>query len=93
MIVGLLWIVRILIILLILRIVLRWFAGRQVTSTAGPRIRRGERAGGQLLRDPQCGTYVAEGRAIRAAGQAFCSTECRDRWLAGSASAAAHSSR
>src|SRR5262245_28774929 len=40
------------------------------------------RAGGQLVRDPQCGTYVAESSAVKALqdGQmfSFCSMECRD---------------
>ncbi|MCC7010858.1 MAG: hypothetical protein IT184_18745 [Acidobacteria bacterium] len=82
MMMGLLWAVRILIILLIVRIVLRWFAERQIAATRRTRVSGGERSGGQLVRDPQCGTFVAERLAVKAGGHAFCSTTCRDQWLA-----------
>jgi YHS domain-containing protein len=43
-------------------------------------------AGGELKRDPVCGTYVAvnPGLSISAKGQTyyFCSKECRDRYRA-----------
>jgi len=43
-----------------------------------------------LQRDPVCGTYVVEGRALTAArnGQTawFCSPECQHAWLQGKAS-------
>ena len=90
---ALLWAVRILIILLIIRIVLRWFATRQVASARRTRVPGGERIGGQLVRDPQCGTFVAESRAVKAGGQSFCSTDCRDRWIASPSAAAAKASR
>ena len=35
---------------------------------------------GHLVKDPVCGTYVPEGKAIQAAGQFFCSEECRRKW-------------
>ena len=35
---------------------------------------------GHLVKDPVCGTYVPEGRAIQAGGQFFCSEECRGKW-------------
>ena len=88
-----LWAVRILIILLIVRIVISWFAGRRLdrrrrASAPGP-----ERLGGHLVRDPQCGTFVAESRAVKAGGQAFCSTTCRDAWLASAGDSQANAAR
>ena len=64
----LLWIVRALVVLLlVLRLVLRLLfppapAGGQAPPPAA-RVRRNA-LGGELVRDPQCGTYVPEGRAI-----------------------------
>lgn len=77
----LLGVVRVLIIILIVRIVLRWFAERRVVRPRRP-VRSGrERIGGQLVRDPQCGTYVAENLAVKSDGQSFCSAKCRDEWI------------
>ena len=43
-----------------------------------------ERSGGTLVRDPQCGTYIPESRAIRVrSGDGtlyFCSAACRDAY-------------
>ena len=52
-----------------------------------------ERAGGALVRDPQCGTYIPESRAL-VLGRGpdalhFCSTTCRDAWTAAHGSARA----
>jgi hypothetical protein len=75
-----LWIVRVLIILLIIRIVVHWVAGlRRVPQRRSRSVP--ERAGGTLVRDPNCGTYVPEARAITAGGLHFCSTTCRDAWM------------
>jgi uncharacterized protein len=45
-----------------------------------------ERSGGTLVRDPQCGTYIPEARAIQArTGNSvlfFCSPACRDAYMA-----------
>jgi hypothetical protein len=45
-----------------------------------------QRAGGALVRDPHCGTYVMQSRALSsgAGSQAhyFCSDACRTAWLA-----------
>jgi YHS domain-containing protein len=45
---------------------------------------------GHMVKDPVCGTYVVEGRALTAArnGQTawFCSPECQHAWLQGKAS-------
>ena len=56
---ALLWIVRILVVLFVLRLVLR-----AVTGTRAPASRRRQaRIGGSLVRDPQCGTYLPPARA------------------------------
>ena len=36
----------------------------------------------RLVKDPVCGTYVAEQSAIRAGEHFFCSNECRSKYLA-----------
>ncbi|OYV97325.1 MAG: hypothetical protein B7X11_06520, partial [Acidobacteria bacterium 37-65-4] len=45
-----------------------------------------ERVGGQLVRDPQCGTYVPESSAITVTREGetlhFCSDTCRDAYAA-----------
>lgn len=92
------WIGRILLILLIIRMVVSFFSGgtrKPATNGAGEnpsRGARGDRAGraaktvAKLVRDPQCGTYVAETSAIAArhGGEVlhFCSEKCRDEFLA-----------
>jgi hypothetical protein len=75
----LMWGLRLLVVLLVLRMVFRAFAGRRSVPThARPRI------GGTLVRDPQCGTYLPPDRALTlttANGVIhFCSPGCRDTW-------------
>jgi hypothetical protein len=81
----LLWILRILIILLILRMVLRMFAVGSDKGSGRPRRVR-ERLGGALVRDPHCGTYVPQTRALAVRSGAstlhFCSAACRDAYTA-----------
>ena len=80
-----LWIVRVLVLLVVVRLIVRG-----VYSAIGPRqvpkpsSRVPERAGGALVRDPQCGTYVPESHAL-VLGRGpdalhFCSATCRDAW-------------
>ena len=85
----LIWIARAIIFLVILRMVLRMlFPPRAGGGTArrGPTPRSGptERVGGELVRDPQCGTYVPKTRAIAVVrgGETlyFCSVKCRDEY-------------
>jgi YHS domain-containing protein len=86
----LLWIARAILVLLLLRFLFRLLfpllvrprnrtAGGRPAST-GPL----ERAGGELVRDPQCGTYVPKSRAIvverGGATLYFCSAKCRDEY-------------
>lgn len=82
------WILRILVILFIIRLVLR-FLYRIAGAASPPRSTRNSnhpstREGGQLVRDPNCGTYVAVGRALReGSGDSaiyFCSEACRTAW-------------
>ena len=85
------WILRILVILFVIRLVLRFLYGlsRGGGSGTAPRSapkpnQPATREGGQLVRDPNCGTYVAIGRALREGSGAnavyFCSENCRNAW-------------
>jgi uncharacterized protein len=80
-----LWIVRILAVLLLLRMIVRAFFGRRRPSPPprGP-ARTPERLGGELVQDPQCGTYIPKANAIAVPGatgvQYFCSAKCRDEY-------------
>jgi uncharacterized protein len=80
----LLWILRVLVILMVLRLVLRLFAGGRAVAPRQPRAP--QRLGGTLVRDPQCGTYVPESSAlvVRTGSGTwhFCSAACRDNWRA-----------
>lgn len=87
----LLWIVRALAILLLIRMILHALFGsrraaRRTQSAPGPGgpPRGQERIGGELVRDPNCGTYIPKARALAVgtgdAAQYFCSTECRDAY-------------
>jgi uncharacterized protein len=87
----LLWFLRALFILLIVRMVLRlFFPPRPRQTSRGPaRGRAGggrtpEVVGGELVRDPQCGTYIPKTRALTVgSGEQilyFCSAACRDAY-------------
>lgn len=85
---AVLWFLRAVVILLILRFVFRLLAGAaQVGGPTRPTPGRpAERAGGELVRDPQCGTYVPKTRAMAVARGGvttyFCSAACRDAFEA-----------
>ena len=77
----------ILIVRSVLKTVFRTF--RQVMNTPDPREPRRPAdvpSGGELKKDPVCGTYVSESAAItKKFGKAlvhFCSVECRDKYRA-----------
>jgi YHS domain-containing protein len=82
----LLWILRALIILLILRYLVAFFGRRGPASMPRASRKPAVRAGGTLVRDPQCGTYVPESTAFSisrgGATRYFCSAACRDAWAA-----------
>lgn len=82
------WIFRILVILFLIRLALRFIARLMgAASSPGPARKPNQpatREGGHLVRDPNCGTYVPVGRALRqGSGDSatyFCSETCRDAW-------------
>jgi hypothetical protein len=88
------WIFRLLIVLFVVRLIVNAIFGsrprqaRTAPPTAGP----AERIGGTLVRDPQCGTYLPQTRAIRVGSgsdaQYFCSAACRDAYRAAHSSVA-----
>jgi YHS domain-containing protein len=83
------WVVRIVLLLLVLRLVIRFVAGI-VQGYSGIEVGRGgsgasrvSRGGAvHLVKDPVCGTYVVPAKALtsHAAGVThhFCSEACRD---------------
>jgi len=81
-------VIRVLVVLLIIRFVLRLIASARVGYRSVPRPPRpvGERTGGTLVRDPNCGTYIPESRAITLGNGSqavhFCSAACRDAYAA-----------
>ncbi len=85
----LLWIVRAIAILLLIRMILHALFGKKRASMRGRAPGAGaervpERTGGELVRDPTCGTYVPKARAIIVGSgdeaKYFCSTDCRDKY-------------
>jgi len=82
------WIVRILVVLFLLRLVMRFFGGVvRGYSSPGPSRKPNQpatREGGHLVRDPHCGTYVPASRALRVGSgdnaMFFCSEACRSAW-------------
>ena len=97
------WVGRAILIAFVVRMVLRLFSGgtRGTAAQPGAEPSRGgrgargvptEKTVDKLVRDPQCGTYVAEHNSVTASrGGAtlhFCSTTCRDAYLASPAATA-----
>jgi YHS domain-containing protein len=91
---------RVILILLIVRMVFSMFSGgrRRTAAQPGPNPSRGgrgdrtEKSVAKLVRDPQCGTYVAENNSVVATHGGttfhFCSERCRDEYLASPRAAA-----
>lgn len=79
-----LWVLRALAMLLLIRLILRaLFPGRRGSGSRGPAGGTGrvERAGGELVRCEACGTYVPKDRAVVSSGGSarhFCTPACRD---------------
>ena len=80
-----LWAIRILVLMLVVRYVLQAVFGRSRAPVRRPSSGPLERAGGTLVRCSQCGTYVPEPSAITtrrgALVEHFCSAACRDKWM------------
>ena len=55
-----------------------WWRQKQSGTPKGSGTAEGE----NLVRDPQCGSYVAEKDAINLDGRLFCSHECAQKYLA-----------
>lgn len=81
-----LWIVRLIILVMIVRFIVGLVTSAMRPRGAAPRPpgRPQERIGGTLVQDPQCGTYLPQERAVALARGGdthyFCSTKCRDEW-------------
>jgi hypothetical protein len=84
------WLLDLLVLWMVVRAIARFFGqGQRPTAAPQGQPRRSakpvERLGGTLVRDPQCGTYIPESRAIRVGtgeqAQYFCSTACRDAYM------------
>jgi len=81
------WIFRIIVVLFVLRLIQNYFAPKARGASpprAGGRNTAVERAGGQLVRDPQCGTYVPLSTSVHLVSGSstlyFCSVACRDAY-------------
>jgi len=79
-----LWAIRILVLMLVARYVLQAVFGRRSVPVRRQSTSPAERAGGNLVRCAQCGTYVPETTVIptrRGAGaRRFCSDRCQEKW-------------
>ena len=76
------WLVRLLIAVLIIRAI--WgFVASIVSGASGPKQVRRTRSM-QLVRDPVCGTYIQQSRALEAHARGkthyFCSEDCRQKF-------------
>jgi hypothetical protein len=77
------WILRIILLLVILRALWRLFAGivKGLEGTPRPPVE-----GGTLVRDPVCGVYLLQSRALTVGrgdeALYFCSERCRDQYRA-----------
>ena len=79
----LLLILRVIVVLLIVRFILRFIGSIRQGMQPSTRSRSApERAGGTLVRDPNCGTYLPESRALAVGTLHFCSAACRDAYVA-----------
>jgi YHS domain-containing protein len=76
-----------LLVLLVGRAVWRLLSGVvEGATSAGPRASRAPRRGTRMVRDPICGTFVVQSRALTADSRGetawFCSEDCRRTWQA-----------
>ena len=82
------WIFRILLILIVIRLVMRaiygFMRGSRSSGPARPPGQMRERAGGELVRDPNCGTFIPRNTALAVGSgddaKYFCSERCRNEF-------------
>jgi YHS domain-containing protein len=82
------WILRIFVLLFVLKMIRNYLGGPvQRSPNARPGGKPGrklERQGGQLVRDPHCGTYIPVSSSVHLVSGRdtlyFCSTTCRDAY-------------
>jgi len=86
-----------LILTLLIRALLRLWAGIREGLEGAPPSKRGQAPlqGVQMVRDPVCGTFVVPARAIAGRGSSgdtiyFCSAKCRDQHAADAAGGRVH---
>jgi YHS domain-containing protein len=76
------WLIEAVVVIVLVRAVMRLFGARAAAPRQPSAPQPLERAGGTLMRDPNCGTYVPASRALQVrSGQEtlyFCSATCRD---------------
>ena len=80
------WLIRFILfsilLTLVVRSVMRLFAGIVEGATGAPRAK--VTPGTRMVKDPVCGTYVVQAQALTATRQGetawFCSPECREAW-------------
>jgi YHS domain-containing protein len=82
-----LWLIRLILILLLLMLVIRAVWRLVGGIVEGASARRGvPQRGTRMVRDPVCGTFVVQSRALTATAGGetawFCSNECLTRWKA-----------
>ena len=85
------WLIELAVVMFVFRVLPRLIFGQRTAQSAPRRPKAAntasrERVGGALVRDPQCGTFVPESRSVTLGSGAkalhFCSTTCRDAWVA-----------
>jgi hypothetical protein len=85
------WLLELAVVMFVFRVLPRLIFGQRTARRTPPqgaqtRTGGGERVGGALVRDPQCGTFVPESRSVTLGSGSkalhFCSTACRDKWVA-----------
>ncbi len=76
--------IRVLLVFFVISALLSIVRGLFTPSTAKRREARSTPAlGGKLIKDPVCGTYVAESTALQSGENYFCSEDCRQKFIAG----------
>ena len=80
------WLIRLLLVLLLIVLLLRavWRLIGGIAEGASPSAPGVPRRGTQMVRDPVCGTFVVQSRALSATAGGetafFCSDACRRQW-------------